>query len=79
MRQNDAQKEKEITVAFANYVLDGADYFSFTMSELACQLIHIIACSLPTNIDEEDLRDLMREFHGQIHSVLNERKKFKSM
>lgn len=75
MRQNDAQKEKEITVRFANHVLDGADALGFTMSELACQMIHIIACSLPANMDEELLRDLMREFHLQIHSVLHERRK----
>lgn len=80
MRQNDdEEKEKKIVVDFAKHVLFGADAFGFSAGDLLTNLVHIIGCTLPVDLDEELLRDLLRMFHQQIHGLLDERKKYESV
>jgi hypothetical protein len=79
MQQDDDKEEKVINLEFATHILAMAQLLNFTNGDVITHFIHIMACLIPADLDEESLRDLIRLCHNQIRRVLDDRKKHESM
>lgn len=76
MQQGD-EKEKEIVIGIVMHVLEALEKYKgeLRLGDVLAALIHIIGFSLPTELDEEDLRHFAHVFHQQINESIRDRKK----
>jgi hypothetical protein len=78
MRQDDAEKEKEVAIEFANLVMDAKQKLGIQIPDFISHLINIIGFSLPLDFDEEYLREFSKATHSLWNHILTNREQWRN-